>query len=176
MEPKKPINHFAAGAIIAGILIIYSIVLYIIDSQQSAAGWFAYVIMIAGLVIFISLYGKANNNQVSFGNLFAYGFKATAFMTLLVIVCTLLSFMILPEMKEKIFDTARQSMEKQNKLSEEDIDKAIEMTRKFFYAFTIGGIILAYAIFGAIGSLIGAVVTKKRPYNPLEQLDKLDSK
>ena len=65
-------------------------------------------------------------------------------------------------------------MEKQGKLSESEIDKAMEMTRKFFNVFMIGGILLTYAIVGAISSLIGAAITKKRPYNPLEQLDKLD--
>ena len=171
MEPKKPLSHIAAGAIIGAALILYSMVLYFTNTQQSSAAWFSYLIMIIGLVFFINLYGKANNNHVSFGNLFAYGFKSTAFMTLIVIACTLLMFTILPEMKEKIFETARTNMEEKGKLTEEQIDKAIEMTRKFFYAFTIGGIVLVYAIFGAIGSVIGAAITKKRPYNPLEQLD-----
>ena len=172
MEPKKPISHFAAGGILGAFMIIYSLVMYFSGMQQnSGAGWISLCIMVAGLVIFINLYGKANNNYVSFGNLFSYGFKVTAFMTLIVVVYTILSFIVLPEMKEKIFEAARTNMEKQGKLSEEQIDKAMEMTRKFFTVFMIGGILLTYAIVGAIGSLIGAAVTKKRPYNPLEQLD-----
>ena len=177
MEPKKSISHLVAGAILGIFMIVYSLGLYFTNmQQQGAAGWLAYCIMIAGLIIFIMMYGKANNNQVSFGNLFSYGFKATAFMTLIVVIYTVLSFIMIPEMKEKIFETARENLEKQGKLSESEIDKAIEMTRKFFNVFMIGGILLTYAIIGALGSLIGALVTKKRPYNPLEQLDKLDIK
>ena len=175
MEPKKAISHLAAGAILGTFMIIYSLAMYFSGMQQNGgAGWISICVMVIGLVIFIYLYGKANNNQVSFGNLFSYGFKATAFMTLIVVVYTVLSFIIFPEMKDKIFETARENMEKQGKLSEAEIDKAMEMTRKFFNVFMIGGILLTYAIVGAIGSLIGAAITKKRPYNPLEQLDKLD--
>ena len=40
---------------------------------------------------------------------------------------------------------------------------------KYFWVFAIGGTMLMFVIVGAIGSLIGAAVTKKRPINPFEQ-------
>ena len=102
MEPRKAISHLAAGAILGAFMIIYSLAMYFSGMQQNGgAGWISICIMVIGLVIFIYLHGKANNNQVSFGNLFSYGFKATAFMTLIVVVYTILSFIIFPEMKEK---------------------------------------------------------------------------
>jgi hypothetical protein len=172
MENKKPITHLVAGAILAAIMIVYSMVLHFAGlQQQGGLGWIAYLVMCIGIIIFISLYGKARNNQVTFGNLFAYGFKTTAVMTLIVIVFTVLFLIALPEVKEKIFEEARKGMEEQGKMSEDEIDKAIEMTKKFLWVFMIGGILLTYAILGAIASLIGAAITKKRPFNPLEQLD-----
>jgi NADH:ubiquinone oxidoreductase subunit 6 (subunit J) len=172
METKKPITHIVAGLIIAAFQIIYSLVLQFAGMQQDGAlGWLAWGILIISIIVFVNMYGNANNNYPSFGNLFAYGFKATAIAMLVVIAFTLLMFTIMPEIKEKVFEEARRGMEEQGKMSDTDIDKAIELTRKFFYVFMIGGILLMYAILGAIGSLIGAAITKKRPHNPLEQLD-----
>jgi hypothetical protein len=173
METKKPISHLAAGAILAAIMIVFGLVMYFAEIQQSGGmQWIAYLLLAAGLVLFINLYGKARNNQVSFGNLFAYGFKTTAFTTLIVIVFTVLSFIALPEIKEKIFEEARKGMEEQGKLSEDEMDEAIDGFKSFFWVIIIGGTLLMYAIVGAIASLIGAAITRKRPFNPLEQLDR----
>jgi hypothetical protein len=45
------------------------------------------------------------------------------------------------------------------------MDKAIEISRKFFTTFLIAGTLVGYLIFGAIASLIGAAITKKNPNN-----------
>ncbi len=61
-------------------------------------------------------------------------------------------------------------MEERGNATEEEIDKAIALWRRLFWVFTIGGVLLVYAIVGAIGSLLGAAITKKKPINPLDQL------
>jgi hypothetical protein len=66
---------------------------------------------------------------------------------------------------------ARQRMEEKGNLSDEQIDQAIEMTKKFFVPFAIGGILLITLIFGAIASLAGAAMAKKKPVNPLDQMN-----
>ena len=171
MEDKKPISHFIAASIIAAILIIYTIILQFSGNQQNMGlAWLSYLFILAGLVVFINLYGKALHNQVTFGNLFSYGFKTTAFLALIMIAFTVVFFLIFPDIKEKMFEMTRQKMEEQGKMSDEQIDKGLEIWRKMFWVFTIGGIILFYAIIGAIGSLIGAAVTKKKPVNPLDQM------
>ncbi len=45
------------------------------------------------------------------------------------------------------------------------------MARKMFWVFTIGAIMLIYAIVGVIGSLIGAAATKQKPINPMDQMN-----
>ncbi|MDP1845040.1 MAG: DUF4199 domain-containing protein, partial [Sediminibacterium sp.] len=93
-----------------------------------------------------------------------------AAMTVIFIVYTYISIKFLfPEMIDKSLEQARVEMEKNNNLSESDINNGIEMTKKFFLPFAIGGILLAFAFIGAIGSLIGAAVTKKNPQTPFEQ-------
>jgi hypothetical protein len=172
MENKKSINHFAAGAISASVIIIYSLIVYFanLPMRNNATGWIVYLIFILVLAFLVKYYGDSNNNQLSFGNLFAFGFKSTAFAIVLILFFVIISYLMLPDMQERIWQATRQQMEKQNR-SDEEIEKAIEMGKKFIWIGLIGGTILIYAILGAIGSLIGAAITKKKPYNPLEQLD-----
>lgn len=172
MESKKPISHIAAGLIIAGVLIVLSICLHFADVQQTGAlAWISYLIMIGGLIAFINLYGNAMNNQVSFGNLFSYGFKTTAVMTVIMILFTVIFFLIFPEIKEKLFETTRQKMEERQNMTTDDIEKAMSFWRRMFWVLTIGSSLLMYAIVGAIGSVIGAAITKKKRINPVDQLN-----
>src|SRR5689334_5705331 len=102
MEQKKPISHIVAGLIIGLVLIAYSCALYFTNIQQTGIyGWLPIIFIVVGLIVFVNLYGKALNNQVTFGNLFAYGFKTTAFLTLIVIAFTVVFFLLFPEIKEK---------------------------------------------------------------------------
>jgi len=62
----------------------------------------------------------------------------------------------------------------QNKnLTEEQMDKAIEISRNFFMVFLIAGTLVGYLAFGAIASLIGAAVTKKNPNNFQQQTEQV---
>ena len=172
MEQKKPISHIAAGLVIGAILIAYSCALYFTNTNQTGIyGWLPVIFILIGLIIFINLYGKAMNNQVSFGNLFAYGFKTTAFLTLIVIAFTVIFFLAFPEIKEKTFELSRQKMEEKGNLTDDEIDKAMNSFKSMFWVYSIGGIILIYAIIGAVGSTIGAAITQKKPFNPADQLD-----
>lgn len=171
MEPSKPISHFVAGLIIAAVVIIYSLILNFMGLEQNKSlGWLAYCLLLVGLIFFISQYAKAKNYQVTFGGLFGYGFKTTAFLTLILVAFLLIFFLAFPEFKTKIIDASRSAMESQGKMSDDQIDQAIGMFSKNFLLFTVGGACFMYLVIGAIGSLIGAAVTKKRPPNPIDQM------
>jgi Protein of unknown function (DUF4199) len=170
MEPKKPVSHIVAGLIISGVLIVFSCIIYFANLQNSNINWLQYLLIIGGLMIFINLYGNAMKNQVTFGNLFAYGFKTTAFIALIIIAFSVIFFLAFPDIKEKAFDMARQKMEDKGTYTQDQIDQGLETFRKMFWVITIGGIMLFYAIVGAIGSLLGAAITKKKPINPMDQL------
>jgi hypothetical protein len=55
-------------------------------------------------------------------------------------------------------------------MSEDQIEQALNMTKKFFMVFLIGGALLGYLLFGAIASVIGAAITKKDPH-PLQEIN-----
>src|SRR3954463_3828901 len=116
MEQKKPISHITAGLIIAGILIVFSILMSFINGSTTkpGSGWLSYIVICGGLIFFIYLYGKSRNNFVSFGDLFSYGFKSAAVMTLVFVVFLVIMSFVMPEFKEKAIEAARAEMEKRN--------------------------------------------------------------
>jgi hypothetical protein len=69
-------------------------------------------------------------------------------------------------MVDKILDISRKQMEKNPKMTDEMIEQAMTMTKKFFMPFAIGGTILGTGFMGAIASLIGAGIAKKNPVDP----------
>jgi len=170
MKEKKPTSHFVAAVIIAAVMIIYSMALYFLDlSANRALPWLGYLLMVVLLIVFINMYGNAKNNEVSFGGLFSYGFKATALISLILPVFSYVFFLAFPEIKEKIFEMTRKGMEEQGKSSDEQIEQAITFMRDKFVLLFILLPILFYVFIGCIGSLIGAAVTKKKPVNPFTQ-------
>lgn len=171
MKEQKPISHLVAGLIIGAVLIVYSVIMQFSGIDQTGIfAWIPYVVIIAGLISFINMYGNAKKNQVGFGNLFGYGFKTTAVLTLVIIFFTIIFFLIFPEIKTKMFEVARQKMEERGNMTDDEIEKGLAIWHKMFWVITIGGIMLFYAIIGVIGSLIGAAITKKKPINPVDQL------
>lgn len=177
MESKKPISTIVAGLILAFALIVMSSIFSLAGDSTSrpGGGWISYLIIIGGLILFIHLYAKSQNNYVSFGDLFSYGFKTTAMMTLVFLIFIVILAIAFPEMKEKALEAARDEMEGQRRMSDSDIETGMELMEKYFWVFMAGATMLGFLIVGCIGSLIGAAITKKNPKNPMHQLDQLDS-
>jgi hypothetical protein len=170
MEEKKPMSHIVAGLLIALAVILFSTVMTVTGGANAGpnGGWISYLIIILGVVFFIQRYGKAINHQATFGDYFSYGFKASMIVVLMfVIFLTILSF-AMPEIKQKVLEATRLELEKQKTVTDSDIDKVMEMTNKYFWVVMIGTSVFFFCLIGAVGSLIGAAVTKKLPKNPFE--------
>lgn len=171
MQETKPMTHITAGLLIAAALIVYSIILNFAGlSNDPNFGYITYAILIIGLIVTIGIHAKAHDNRLTFGNLFAFGFKTTAVFTILFIVFIIIFNLLFPDMKEQGLEMAREKLEEQGKMTDSQIDDALEMGRKFFWVGVIGGTMLFFIILGAIGSLLGAAITKKKPVNPLDEL------
>jgi|SRR5690606_7758519 len=170
-EESKPISHITAGLLIAGALIVYSLILNFAGlGNDPSFGYITYAILIIGIIVVIGMHAKAHDNRMTFGNLFAFGFKTSAVITIIFILFLIVFNILFPDLKEKGFEMAREQLEEQGKMSDSQIDDALEMGRKFFWPGLIGGTLLFFLIIGAIGSLIGAAITKKKPVNPLDEL------
>jgi hypothetical protein len=158
--------------------LIISLIVIVIDIIASFAGfrfetWYTWVptlIFCAAIIWACINYANQMNNAVTFGNVFAHGFKTTAVVTCILIVYTLLSlYLLFPDTKEVALEKARQQMEKNPEVSEEMIDQAMEMTNRLFVPFAIGGALIGNLISGALASVLGAAFARKNPPAPFQQ-------
>lgn len=164
MEQQPITTTTSKGITIALILIVISLVGYFMGMlTNSAFGWVGYAIFIIGIIVSVSMYGKQIDYNSKFGNYFAHGFKVAALVTAIMVIFMLVFNFAFPEVKEIFFDKAREDMLKQGTMSEEQIQQGLEITRKFFMVFTIGGTLIGYLFFGTLAALVGAAITKKQP-------------
>ena len=165
---SKVTTPLTKGLIIALILIVLDIIAGFAGFKfESWYAWIPTLVLAIAIIWACISYANQMNNAVTFGNVFAHGFKTTAVITCIVIVYTILSIYVLfPDMKEVVLDKARQQMEKNPNVSEEMTDQAIEMTSRLFVPFAIGGALLGNLITGALASLLGAAFAKKTPPTP----------
>jgi|SRR5688572_33210788 len=168
---NKPFSPAIAGLIIAGVAVVFSLLANLLGGANEAGlGIFQYLIIIIMLVILVHQFGKKSNYHKTFGELFGYGFKATAIYTL-VFICFLVIYLLLnPGIKQELLDAARLEMEKSGN-SAADIDKAMAIANNYFYIGVGGSTMFFLVLVGTVGSLLGATITKKIPYQPVDQLD-----
>lgn len=164
---KKNLSNLNAALILFLLLVIYTLTVNFGGYQANTSlAWISYIIIIGGIIVLVMKYGKDLHNNVTFGNLFAYGFKTTAIVIIFYIGFTVLFYLLFSEYKTNLLEIMRQNaLKNATPENKEQVEKGIEIFQRFFWASIIGGILITFAILGAIGSLIGAALTKKRPNN-----------
>lgn len=158
------------GVIITVAIIAFAVITALMGIEKSKSlGWIQYVLIIGGIIWACVSFSSQMESNVTFGNVFAHGFKVTAVVTSLFIVYMALALtFIFPEVKDQAINVMRTEMAKQPNYNEAQADKIVGITQKYFVLFTAGGTLVLFLILGAIASLIGAVVAKKNPNaNPL---------
>ena len=158
------------GIMLSLILIVFSLVVQFMNmSQNKGLSAIGIILFFGGIIWSCIFYSKQMNANVTFGNVFTDGFKTSAAVAAIMIVFTVISLKLLfPESIDKALEEVQANMSKQN-LSDDQIESGLNMTKKFFIPFAIGGAIIMYLLFGAIASLIGAAIAKKNPTGPFEQ-------
>lgn len=163
---QKPLSHMVAGASIGIVVILFFIVVYIAELWTITwINYLPYGIMALGLIVGVYIYGKSIAFNAGFGKLFTFGFKASAILTLLVIAFQGVFFNLFPEYIDKSYDAIREQMVNEGKMDVSQIDLTLTTLRKFFWLFLIGGSIFGFMVTGAIGSIIGSLITPKKPNN-----------
>lgn len=163
MEKKitSPVN---AGIIISLILIVLTLVLYFTNLYtQQWSQYIGFVIFLGGIIWAVRNHGKELDYTATFGNLFGFGFKTAAVITCIMILYTILSGYIFPDIKEKIIANATEQALAKPGVNEEQVRKGMEMFANNYNLFIIMGILFWYLAIGAISSLVGAALTKKTP-------------
>ena len=166
---KKVTSTLVKGVMISLVLIVISVVGQVMNMDtQSWYRWFSTLVLCGGVIASCIMYSNQNAHNVTFGNIFADGFKTTAVITCLTILFTVLLFLVMPELKQRFFDIAAREAEKSG-APDDMIEKQQELFKKMFWVFIIGGIMVTYLIVGVISSLIGAAAAKKNPQDPFTQ-------
>jgi hypothetical protein len=160
MERKQ--THLMYGFLTGIAVVIVGLALHLADlSMKNWAQYVMYIPFLIGLILNAHAYAKANDHFVTYGNIWGSCFKASAIITLVVLVWSFISTFLFPEMHEKAMEMAREGMEERN-MDEEQIEQAMNMTKKFFIPFMIAGVVFMYMIAGAIFSAIAAIFPKKK--------------
>ena len=152
------------------VFIVINLIIYVSNQLMNKSLSNIQVIIFVGVIIWGCIhYAKQKNGQVTYGNVFAHGFKITAGIAALMSIYTIISVkFIYPEFIEMTIDAARAEMEKKGNVTTDQIDMSLGLTRKFFLPFSIAFLLFGTAIIGAIASLIGAGIAKKNPISPFE--------
>lgn len=159
--PRRALTPVSLGIVIGAFCIFSAICLGLIAGKMFGIYTnIQYLIIVILLVFSTTWYGRSQSYTRSFGELFAYGFKTTAIVALLSIAYLMIFFLLFPEVRELLLTEGRTQM-LANKMDPKKVEQTIEMTRSKFWLLTLATTMFLIVLSGAIGSLIGALITKK---------------
>jgi len=161
---KKQTSTMAAGLVISLVLIVFALVIYFMNLYTET--WNAYLgigLFVLCLVLAILNHAKEKENRVTFGQLFAYGFKTTAVVICIMIIYTLVSGYVFPDVKQNLIEKARADAMSVPNANESQVEQGMAMFEKNYTLFIIMGLLFWYLVCGAIISLITAAITPKKP-------------
>jgi uncharacterized membrane protein YciS (DUF1049 family) len=167
---QKVTSTISKGLIISLILIVLDLVGHY--AHLILNDWFKWIptlILCIAIIWSCISYASQMNGNVTFGNTFAHGFKVSATVACITFLFTLISlYLLFPDFVNQIVDKAVDQMHQQGKLTEDQIQQAIPMIKKFTPITIIAGSIIGTLIVGVIAALIGAAVAKKNPQASLD--------
>ena len=158
--------------LITGIaLVVYSIILYTLNQTTNGAlSLVIYGILIGGLIVGMRDYRTNNGGYMTYGEGMGLGALLSAVAGLLSSAFTVFYTQIIdPGFQGRLVGQMRDQLEDQGKLSDEQIDQAIELMQKFQspglqFMFGLFGTILI----GVVLSLIIAAFIRRNKTNPFE--------
>lgn len=154
------------GLILGIIMIVIHVTMYASGMMLEGVQWpmYLYYIIFPAFVIYtISQYKKYNGSLLTLSEALKTGVAVAAISALVYAVYNILfNYIIDPEFIGKMMETTREKLYENPKMTEEMVDKSIEMMEKFSNPVLGSAIWIGLsAIFGLIYSLIGGLVMKK---------------
>lgn len=172
---QKPVSAVAVGIIISLVLILISLIVYFTGMfTETWNQYLGFAVFVGGIVLAVRRHGRDHAYGLGFGRLFAFGFKVTAVIICLMILYTLFSGWLFPDIKDKLMAVAReQAMAEaagQPGVNQAQVEAGMAMFEKNFTLFIVMGILFWYLFLGALSSLAGAALTRRRPPMDAEQI------
>jgi hypothetical protein len=171
-EKLSPTRVALKWGVILGIsLMLVTLIMYLTD--QGSNPWFGLltlVAMVSVLVLSMQEYRKLNGGFMTYGEGFGIGALLSAVAGLLSsLFNTFYNVVIDPTIQQRAFEQARERLEDQGQLSDEQIDQALEISQKFQSpGFTFIAGVFGTIIMGAILSLIIAAIIRRNRSNPFD--------
>ncbi len=167
MEQKSIFSSsLVAGVLVSAALIIFKLVLFLLDVDEESYIQFGYYIVFA-LGLAWTIYSVRNSKLdgfATYGKAFMIGLYASISIAVIMAVYTYVYMKYIdPSFVDNLLANAEDKMIETNPdMSEEDLTKALEMTRMFMQP----GLMALFSIFGsfitgAIFSLIVAIFAKR---------------
>jgi hypothetical protein len=158
-------NNMNFGAITGFAIIIVTVILYILNiSQNFTVSIIVYVIQITAIVIGTRfLRDKIQNGNITYGRALGSGTMISIFASVIIAFYMFIFLKFIdPGELDKIFAMMEDNLYKQG-LPEDQIDMALEMSKKFTTPFTIAlGTVFSYGLWGFLFSLITSIFIKKK--------------
>ena len=166
MNSKKQ-THIPYGFVTALAMIVIGVILEVTKlSDKPGTQLVGMAVFLAGIILNAQAYSKANNADVTFGQVFGSGFKASAIIAIVMVGWSFIALMIFPAIYDRALEKAHTDMAKNPRMTEEQIDTAINFTKKYFKILMVAGALFGTLVMGAVASLIGAAFAKKAPRQP----------
>jgi hypothetical protein len=161
---KKSSDYLAKGLMLALVLIVVDLIGGFAHLRfESWFKWLSTIISAVAIIVFCIQFGKQQTDAVTFGKVFGYGFRISLVVSAIMVIYSLLSFyVIFPELVDQILTKTRTDLQAAGKLTDDQIDTSISMTKKFLQPVPLAiFVFLASLFFDTIASLLGAACTKK---------------
>ncbi len=160
------------GAYVTVVLIILSLVFYVLDLfGQNWTGYVSYTVLLLGVVLSSYHYrDKYLGGIITYGQSFKTGFLTALFAAIGSGVFTYIFISLMPPefIQNMLQQTEDKMFESNPDLTDEQIDMAMNMTKKFMNPGMMAGMaFLAYTFFGVIFSLLTSIFVKRED-NSLE--------
>lgn len=160
------------GAIAGITTIIYQTVLFTTGlNRNQSLSYVTLVFTVGGLYLALAQYKRENGGYLSIGEGVGLGVLAATVMGLLSSTFTVIYMTYIdPSIMQQGIDIARQQMEDQGNMTDDQIDQAMEISQKFAtpgFLFLVG--VIWSALSGAILSLIIAAILRREPADPFSR-------
>lgn len=159
------------GAILGLALMLITLVMYLTDQTTNPLfSVLTALAMITCLVLAMRDFRSLNGGYMSYGEGLGVGSLLSAVAGLLsAAFITFYNVVIDPTVQQRAFEKARETMEAQGNLSDEQIDQAMEISQKFQSpGFTFIAGVLGTIIMGFLLSLIVAAFIRRNKANPFD--------
>lgn len=158
-------NNMNFGAIAGFAIIIVTVLLYFFNlTQNFAVSIIIYAILIATVVMGTRfLRDKIQNGNITYGRALGSGTMISLFASVIIAFYTFIFLKLIdPSEIDKIFSLMEDKMYQQG-LPEDQIEMALEMSKKFTTPFTIAlGTVFSYSLWGFLFSLIISAFIRKK--------------